>query len=148
MVLWQAGSTGKDQDVRVALQNNMRSAQHRAWRPYMLYAQNMQQQGNTREAKRVLDEGFAHFERAPVAWHEYIGMQMQFKDTDKAQKLAAECQKRFPAYGPGCRRAQHHASTGGVLEHCFSSIQLTKLQNSHRLQVRDAKQEPPRGGGA
>lgn len=105
MVLWQAGSTGKDQDVRVALQNNMRSAQHRAWRPYMLYAQNMQQQGNTREAKRVLDEGFAHFERAPVAWHEYIGMQMQFKDTDKAQKLAAECQKRFPAYGPGCRRA-------------------------------------------
>lgn len=113
MVLWQAGSTGKDQDVRVALQNNMRSAQHRAWRPYMLYAQNMLQQGNTREAKRVLDEGFAHFERAPVAWHEYIGMQMQFKDTDKAQKLAAECQKRFPAYGPGCRRAATPAKAAG-----------------------------------
>ena len=102
LVTWQVGD---EKGAAKALQENMSSPQHRAWRSYTLYAENMLKQGKTTEARRVLDQGFKHFESVPRAWVDYIGMQTQMKNTKKAQELATECAKRFEGYKPACDRA-------------------------------------------
>ena len=98
-----------------------------AWRSYMIYAEQMLKQGNAREARRVLDQGFKHFEEAPNAWVEYIGMQVKLKETKKAETLAQECGQRFKGYQPACSRAadpNRHAPKGPAsfawLEDLFS----------------------------
>lgn len=124
LVMWQAGD---ERNAAKALQDNMNSSQHRAWRSYMIYAEQMLKQGNAREARRVLDQGFKHFEEAPNAWVEYIGMQVKLKETKKAETLAQECGKRFKGYQPACSRAadpNRHAPKGPAsfawLEELFS----------------------------
>lgn len=102
LVTWQVGD---EKGAAKALQDNMNSPQHRAWRSYTLYAENMLKQGKTTEARRVLDQGFKHFESVPRAWVDYIGMQNQMKNSKKAQALATECAKRFEGYKPACDRA-------------------------------------------
>lgn len=105
MVLWQSGYTDKNNTMAKAMLANMRSPQHRSWRTYMVYSQYLHQRGKTRDAKAVLDEGFGHFARAPVAWNDYIGMQVEFKDLAKAQQLAGECRQKFPTFGAACQRS-------------------------------------------
>lgn len=124
LVMWQAGD---ERNAAKALQDNMNSSQHRAWRSYMFYAAQMLKQGNAREARRVLDQGFKHFEEAPNAWVEYIGMQVKLKETKKAETLAQECGQRFKGYQPACSRAadpNRHAPKGPAsfawLEDLFS----------------------------
>ena len=124
LVMWQAGD---ERNAAKALQDNMNSSQHRAWRSYMIYAEQMLKQGNAREARRVLDQGFKHFEEAPNAWVEYIGMQVKLKETKKAETLAQECGQRFKGYQPACSRAadpNRHAPKGPAsfawLEELFS----------------------------
>ena len=107
LVTWQ---TSDSRTSIKALEDNMKSPQHRAWRSYVIYAEKMMQQGNMREANRVLDQGFKHFEVAPKAWVEYITMQVKFKKPDVAQALAKECGKRFEGYAPACSRAADPAS--------------------------------------
>ncbi len=102
LVMWQ---TGDERGAAKALQDNMNSNQHRAWRSYMIYSEQMLKQGKPSEARRVLDQGFKYFEEAPKAWVEYIGMQVKFKDTKKAEALVQECGKRFKGYLPACSRA-------------------------------------------
>lgn len=102
LITWQVGD---EKGAAKALQDNMNSPQHRAWRSYMLYAEQMLKQRKPSEARRVLDQGFKHFESVPIAWVDYIGMQTQMKNTKRAQTLAAQCAKRFEGYKPACDRA-------------------------------------------
>lgn len=102
LVQWQ---TGEGKSAAKALQDNMKSSQHRAWRSYMIYAEQKIKEGKPREASRVLDDGFQHFKVVPNAWVEYISMQVRLKNTKKASQLAEECGKRFDGYQPACKRA-------------------------------------------
>lgn len=105
MMLWQSGYTDKNNTMSKAMLANMNSPQHRSWRPYLVYAQHLHQSGKKKQAQTVLDEGFSHFARAPLAWVEYIDMQLQFNDGAKAQALAQQCAEKFPSFGPACQRA-------------------------------------------
>lgn len=96
---------GDERTAMRALQANMNSPRNRAWRSYVMYAEQKMKEGRTTEAKRVLDQGFQHFQPVPNAWVEYISLQVKLKDEKKAQSLAQACDKRFPGYGPACGRA-------------------------------------------
>lgn len=109
LVTWQ---TSDGRNSLKALEENMNSPKHRAWRSYVIYAEKMMERGNTREANRVLDQGFKHFSVAPTAWVEYITMQAKLKNTKKAQELAKACADRFDGYGPACTRAANAGTAG------------------------------------
>ncbi|MBF6632325.1 MAG: M48 family metallopeptidase [Comamonas sp.] len=103
LVGWQSNS--KDPTVLRALQANMKSPQHRAWKAYTLYAEHLLAQNKKREAQKVLDDGFQHFNRSALAWQDYIRLQVQLNNTKKAQEMATECAQKFKAYVHGCKRA-------------------------------------------
>lgn len=106
---WQVNRN--DPALLRALQANMKSPQHRAWKSYVLYAEHLLAQNKKRDAQKVMDDGFQHFKASPLAWQDYIRLQAQLNNTAKANQMAAECGQKFQPYAQGCLRAAVPAPT-------------------------------------
>lgn len=100
------GEPGKPSARAAALlDRNLQSEGDRAWRIYVLRANNLLGSGQRAPATAVMNQGFEYFKDAGLAWPEAIAFYGQTDSWDKARKLAQECASRFPSYAGACNTA-------------------------------------------
>ncbi|MGY6269218.1 M48 family metalloprotease [Achromobacter denitrificans] len=87
------------------LDRNLQSEGDRAWRVYVLRANNLLGAGRREPATAIMNQGFDYFKDAGLAWPEAIQFYGQTESWDKARQLAQECSSRFPSYASACAKA-------------------------------------------
>ena len=61
--------------------------------------------GQTAQAKAVMADGYAYFEKAPAAWPDMVAFTGPVLGWDQAKQLAQTCAKRFASTADLCRQA-------------------------------------------
>ena len=87
------------------LERNLKSEPDRAWRLYVIRANQLLGAGQTAQAKAVMVDGFGYFDKAPAAWPDAIAFSGQAEGWDKAKEMAQTCAKRFPSSASSCQQA-------------------------------------------
>lgn len=105
MVAQPAGVSRKKVDVGRVLEANFSSEPDRAWITYQERSSKLKEVGQTSEAKKIMEQGFAYFQNAEEAWPQAIRFYGETQGWDEAKRLAQNCGKNFRRVSARCTQA-------------------------------------------